>query len=67
MKISAPSCRLLHQIGTSDGLLFHAPAASREHRAGTRAVKPIPVFLNLKEEIGWKAPLQNSNLWQEVV
>ena len=26
-----------------------------------------PVFLDSKEEIGWKAPLQNSNLWQEVV
>ena len=67
MKISAPSCRLLHQMETSDGLLFHAPAASREHKADTCAVKPIPVFLNLKEEIGWKALLQNSNLWQEVV
>jgi hypothetical protein len=67
MKISAPSCRLLHQMKISGGLLFHAPAASREHRADTCTVKPIPVFLNLKEEIGWKALLQNSNLWQEVV
>jgi hypothetical protein len=34
---------------------------------GTGAVRPSPTFLNLKEEIGWKAPLQNRKLWQEVV
>jgi hypothetical protein len=50
-----------------DRLLFHALAA-------VECVEPIPsplshplVFLSLKEEIGWKAPLQNSNLWQQVI
>jgi hypothetical protein len=50
-----------------DRLLFHAPAANRKRRADTVAVKRISVFLNSKEEIGWKAQPQNSNLWQEVV
>jgi hypothetical protein len=30
-------------------------------------MNPTPVFLDSKEEIGWKAPLQNSNLWQEAL
>jgi hypothetical protein len=71
-KIPAPSCTLAASNKKSAAawrgcLLFHAPAANRKRRAGTATVKPIPVFLNSKEEIGWIAPLQNSNLWQEVV
>jgi hypothetical protein len=50
-----------------DPLFFYAPAANRERNADTVAVKPTPVSLDSKEEIGWKALLQNSNLWQEVV
>ncbi len=30
-------------------------------------VKRLPVFLNSKEEIGWKVQPPNSNLAQEVV
>ena len=63
--------RLHHQMelvtAWPDRLLFYAPAAGRKLRADTGAVKPPPMFFNLKEEIGWKAPLQNSNLLQEVV
>jgi len=47
-------------------LLFHGLVASRKHIPGTSAGRPSPAFLNLKEEIGWKAPLQNHKLWQEV-
>ncbi len=32
-----------------------------------RRVKPPPVLLNSKEEIGWKVQPPNSNLAQEVV
>jgi len=32
-----------------------------------RPVKPLPVFLNSKEEIGWKVQPPNSNLAQEIV
>ncbi len=32
-----------------------------------RRVKPLPVFLNSKEEIGWKVQPPNSNLAQEIV
>src|SRR5216684_8440006 len=48
-------------------LLFHPPPVKRKRRADTVTVKPFPVFLNSKEEIGWKVQPQNSNLWQEVV
>src|SRR3989442_7072641 len=68
------SCTVLHVYSIKykppaawqDRLLFHAPAGNRNRRADTVAVKLIPVFLNSKEEIGWKAQPQNSNLWQEV-
>lgn len=30
-------------------------------------VESLPMFLNSKEEIGWKAQPQNSNLRQEAV
>src|SRR5258708_11979150 len=39
--------------------LSRPPAANRKRRAGIVAVQPIPVFLDSKEEIGWKVPLQN--------
>ncbi len=32
-----------------------------------RPVKPLPVFLNSKEEIGWKVQPSNSNLAREIV
>jgi len=49
----ATSRTLLHQIANSVG--------SQKYRLGRRC-QTIPVFLNLMEEIRWKAPQQNSNL-----
>jgi hypothetical protein len=55
-----------NNVGETD-LHFHAPALRQRHKADTGIFKPAPVFLNSKEVIGWKAPLQNSNLSQEAV
>jgi len=69
------SCTVLHVCGIQlksatawqGRLLSRPPAANRKRTAGIVAVQPIPVFLDSKEEIGWKVPLQNGNLWQEIV
>src|ERR1700730_10567825 len=62
-RVAVPSCSLKHRTEISLGslaLLRSTGAALRYRRQ-----KPIRVVLNSKEEIGWKALLQNNNLWQE--
>jgi hypothetical protein len=70
-KIPAPSCAFAASNEISDGPGKAAYSLAIKWRiersASAVAVKPAPVFLNSKEEIGWKAQLQNSNLWLEVV
>jgi hypothetical protein len=59
--------RMKNERRPGQSVPVHAPATNPNHRADPVGYKPIPVFLNSKEEIGWKVVLQNSNLWHEVV
>src|SRR6267378_3575479 len=66
--IGSHDCSIKCESATAwqDRLLYHLPQVNGKRTADTVTVKSFPMFLNSKEEIGWKVQLQNSNLWQEV-